>query len=97
MRNFNFKNSFDIAVNIFTSFGYFEDDSENFKVIGNVSDSLKKNGYFVFDFINKKYLEKNIVPYSKSETGKYTVIQKRKIEDGFVKKQIMIRERKRRH
>lgn len=91
MRDFNFKNSFEIAVNIFTSFGYFEDDKENFKVIKNVSDSLKKGGYFVFDFINKKYLEKNIVPYSKSRKGIYTVIQNRKIENGFVKKDIQIK------
>ena len=91
MRDFNFKNSFEIAVNIFTSFGYFEDDSENFKVIKNASDSLKKGGYFVFDFINRKYLEKNIVPYSKSRKGIYTIIQKRRIENGFVKKDIQIK------
>lgn len=91
MRDFNFKNSFEVAVNIFTSFGYFEDDSENFKVIKNVSDSLKTGGYFVFDFLNKKYLEKNLVPYSKSRKGIYTVIQKRKIENGFVKKDITIK------
>lgn len=91
MRDFNFKNSFDVAVNIFTSFGYFENDSENFKVIKNVSDSLKMGGYFVFDFLNKTYLEKNLVPYSKSRKGIYTVIQKRKIENGFVKKDITIK------
>ena len=54
MRNFNFKNSFDIAVNIFTSFGYFDNDKENAGVFRNVSDSLKKNGYFIFDFVCKK-------------------------------------------
>ncbi|MEZ4822386.1 MAG: hypothetical protein R2942_08165 [Ignavibacteria bacterium] len=31
MRYFNFKGSFDIAVNIFTSFGYFDNDEENFR------------------------------------------------------------------
>jgi len=90
MRNFNYKNSFDIAVNIFTSFGYFEDDRENFRVIENVSRSLKKNGYFLFDFLNKSYLEKNIVPFSKNKIGQYVMKQKRRIENGFVKKEILI-------
>ncbi|MEO8666407.1 MAG: class I SAM-dependent methyltransferase [Ignavibacteria bacterium] len=94
MRDFNFHGSFDVAVNIFTSFGYFEDDKENFKVIGNVSDSLKKGGYFVFDFINKGYIEKNIVPYSRSRQGEITLIQKRMIEKGFIKKNITIRKNK---
>lgn len=94
MRDFNFKGSFDIAVNIFTSFGYFDNDKENFQVIKNVSDSLKKGGYFVFDFINKNYLVKNIVPYSLSRNGKFTIKQKRRIENDFVIKEISIKKGK---
>lgn len=94
MRYFNFKESFDIAVNIFTSFGYFDNDEENFRVIKNVSDSLKKGGYFVFDFINKKYLEKNIVPYSIDRKGKFTIKQNRRIENDFVIKEISIKKGK---
>ena len=92
MRSFNFNNSFDIAVNIFTSFGYFDNDQENFRVIRNVSDSLKTGGYFVFDFLNKKYLEDNLIPITKKKHGSTSVIQRRKIEDGFVKKIITISE-----
>lgn len=91
MRYFNFRNSFDIALNIFTSFGYFENDIENYRVIDNVSKSLKKNGYFVFDFLNKVYLEKNLEPYSKNNYGNVTVVQKRKLINGFVKKDIFIK------
>ena len=92
MRNFNFNNSFDIAVNIFTSFGYFDNDQENFSVIRNVSDSLKTGGYFLFDFLNKRYLEENLISMTKKKHGSSTVIQRRKIEDGFVKKNITISE-----
>ncbi|MDQ3020157.1 MAG: class I SAM-dependent methyltransferase [Bacteroidota bacterium] len=94
MRDFNFKNSFDIAVNIFTSFGYFENDRENFKVIENASNSLKTGGYFVFDFLNKKYIQKNLVPYSKTKKGFFTVTQKRKIENQFIVKDIVIKKNK---
>lgn len=90
MRDFNFGNTFDIAVNIFTSFGYFDNDKENFRVIENVSDSLKKGGYFVFDFLNKYYLEKNLKPLSRNIIGNSSVVQRRKIENGFVKKTIII-------
>ena len=92
MRYFNFNNSFDIAVNIFTSFGYFDNDLENFSVIRNVSDSLKTGGYFLFDFLNKRYLEENLISLTKQKHGSTSVIQRRKIEDGFVKKSITISE-----
>ena len=91
MRKFNFKNSFDIAVNIFTSFGYFESDEENSKVFENVSNSLRKDGYFIFDFLNKNYLENHLVPTTRNKHGNITVVQKRIIENGFVKKNIIIK------
>jgi SAM-dependent methyltransferase len=91
MRYFNFKGSFDIALNIFTSFGYFDNDDENFSVIENAKKSLKTNGYFIFDFLNKDYLVKNIVPYSRKKIGEDLVIQKRRIGNGFIKKEITIK------
>lgn len=90
MRNFNFKNSFDLAINIFSSFGYFENDKDNFKVFENINSSLKKGGIFVFDFLNEHYLRKNFVKMdSKSFNGK-KVIQKRRIENNFIFKDIKI-------
>jgi SAM-dependent methyltransferase len=91
MRNFDFKNSFHIAVNLFTSFGYFDNDSENFLIFENVSSSLRKNGFFVFDFLNGIYLKKNLIKSSKGKIGDNTVIQKRRIENNFVIKDIIIK------
>ncbi|MBN1634060.1 MAG: class I SAM-dependent methyltransferase [Ignavibacteria bacterium] len=90
MRNFNYNNSFDAAVNIFSSFGYFENDIENFIVFDNIRLSLKKHGIFVFDFLNETYLRKNIVPLSKSKLKGKTIVQKRSIVGGFVFKYIYI-------
>ena len=36
--------NFDVVLNLFTSFGYFEKDSDNFKVIQTIKSSLKQNG-----------------------------------------------------
>lgn len=45
-------NEFDVVFNLFTSFGYFETEKENFSVIKAVEQSLKKGGGFVIDFLN---------------------------------------------
>lgn len=91
MRKFNFKNSFDLAVNIFTSFGYFDNDEENFNVIKNISGSLRKGGYFVFDFINSENIKNTLVPKSRKKFGDIEVIQKRRIENGFIIKDITVK------
>ena len=90
MRNFNFHKSFDIAINIFTSFGYFKDDSENFKLFENALSSLKKNGYLVFDYFNVHYLTKNIVSESYDKINNRVILQKRTIRGEFLIKEIYI-------
>lgn len=90
MRNFDFKSSFDIVLNIFSSFGYFEKDEENFKVLKNVFLSLKKNGYFVFDFLNEAYLRKYLIKKDFVNISGKKVLQKRRIENNFVYKDIII-------
>jgi len=91
MRNFNFRESFDVSINLFTSFGYFDIDEENFLLFKNASSSIRKNGWFVFDFLNGIYLKKNLVKESRSSIGKIKVIQKRHIENNFIIKDIIIK------
>lgn len=52
MRNIFRNHYFDYIFNLFTSFGYFEHDSDDVRVLQNVSNSLKSGGYFIFDFLN---------------------------------------------
>lgn len=49
---------FDAVFNLFTSFGYFEDPTDNICVIENIKSSLKPNGFGVIDFMNA-HKEKN--------------------------------------
>ncbi|MBI5403226.1 MAG: class I SAM-dependent methyltransferase [Ignavibacteriae bacterium] len=90
MRDFNFGNSFELALNIFSSFGYFETDDENFSVFKNVKSSLKKKGYFVFDFLNEALLRKNLVKKDFIVVQGKKVHQERRIENNFVYKNIRI-------
>ena len=90
MRKFDFRKKFDLALNLFTSFGYFENDIENFSVFKNASLSLKPGGFFVFDFLNGNYLKKHLKHVTKTQISGKKVLQKRRIENDFVIKDILI-------
>ncbi|MDI6799032.1 MAG: class I SAM-dependent methyltransferase, partial [Candidatus Aenigmarchaeota archaeon] len=56
MRIIPYKNEFDVVINMFSSFGYFDKEKENFKVLKAVSNALKLNGLFLLDLPNKNWL-----------------------------------------
>lgn len=58
MREKFFKNEFNAVINLFSSFGYFENEQENIKVLKNINKSLKPNGKFLIDLLNKKWFLK---------------------------------------
>jgi len=50
---------FDGAINVFTAWGYFEEDRENEQVIEGIARSLKLGGRFLLDVINREWLIRN--------------------------------------
>lgn len=56
MREINFNNEFDVALNLFTAMGYFDNDEDDVKFISGVYRALKPNGQFLIDFINFTYI-----------------------------------------
>lgn len=56
MRTFCRFEAFDAAVNLFTSFGYFEDPVDDRRVLANVYRSLKPGGVFLLDLMGKEVL-----------------------------------------
>jgi SAM-dependent methyltransferase len=87
--------SFDLVVNLFTSFGYFEDDRENQRVLLCVHDSLRPGGIIVIDFLNASEVRTHLVPYDERVENGITIEQTRAIsaDDRFVEKRIRLRER----
>jgi SAM-dependent methyltransferase len=87
--------SFDLVVNLFTSFGYFEDDRENQRVLLCVHDSLRTGGLVVIDFLNASEVRTHLVPYDERVENGITIEQTRVIsaDDRFVEKRIRLRER----
>jgi len=88
IRTISFKRQFRLILNIFTSFGYFEDDAQNFLLFSNVEKLLADNGTFVFDFLNEKYVRKNLIPQSLEKIENIVVNQNRRIENNRVIKDI---------
>jgi SAM-dependent methyltransferase len=56
MRTFCRPDSFDVTLNLFTSFGFFADQSEDSKVVLNVYRSLRNDGVFILDMSGKEIL-----------------------------------------
>ncbi|TMI66495.1 MAG: methyltransferase domain-containing protein [Bacteroidetes bacterium] len=61
------KNQFDYVFNFFTSFGYFRNEEENNKVIGNICHSLKPGGTLVLDYLNVAWSEERLIPEETKE------------------------------
>ncbi|GED13442.1 SAM-dependent methyltransferase [Aneurinibacillus migulanus] len=93
MREIPFESEFDILFNLFTSFGYFPEDAENEKVLHRMAQALRPDGHFVIDYLNPLYIEEHLVPESSREVEDKSIVERRKIEDGFVVKEINITEK----
>ncbi|MGD8781508.1 MAG: methyltransferase domain-containing protein [Ignavibacteria bacterium] len=93
-RNIYFKRKFNLIVNLFTSFGYFQSDKENFAFINNSLNFLLDGSFFVIDYFNKNYLVENIVSETKRNRNGKTLIEKRFIENDRVIKEIIIKGKK---
>ncbi|MDG1038686.1 MAG: class I SAM-dependent methyltransferase [Polaribacter sp.] len=83
-----FKSKYDAVFNLFTSFGYFEDDREDILILNNIKQSLKKDGFFVFDFLNAEKVKLNIVAKEIKVVNSITFNIKREIKNGFILKHI---------
>jgi SAM-dependent methyltransferase len=81
---------YDAIVNFFTSFGYFDTPEEDAKVLHAVHDALVGGGQFIMDFLNARFVTEHLVAESMSLVENATIIQDRRIADGFVHKHISI-------
>lgn len=83
-----FLNKYDVAFNLFTSFGYFENEADNISAIKALSDSIKPEGVLVMDFLNTHKTIDNMVEKEQKKVGELTFNIKRKVKNGFIVKQI---------
>ncbi|MFC4601874.1 class I SAM-dependent methyltransferase [Cohnella hongkongensis] len=82
--------SFDAVVNLFTSFGYFEEDGEQLKVLQQIHKALKPQGKYMIDLLNEEYVKEHLVPFSQREVDGITISETRRLHNGFVEKEIHV-------
>ncbi|HKD70432.1 MAG TPA: class I SAM-dependent methyltransferase [Candidatus Binataceae bacterium] len=83
-RAFHASNRFDAAINMFTSFGYFEDPAQDFKVEQILHASLKPAGRLIIDVNGKEILARKFQErvWSQHDDGSLG-LEERKIHSGW--------------
>ena len=87
-----YPDQFDAVFNLFTSFGYFEDDSCNLKTIKAIKSELNTNGFGVIDFMNVDYVIENLIAENTKNVEGIDFLQKRYVADGYITKDISFRD-----
>ena len=90
LRTFQSHVKFDLVVNLFTSFGYFNSDEENFLFAENAYNMINDNGYYVLDYLNKYFLEDNLIDHTEKVFDDKQIQERRFIRNGRVEKKITI-------
>lgn len=83
-----FENTYNAIFNLFTSFGYFEDDNEDLLILENMKNGLKEDGTIVLDFLNVEKVKSNLVKEETKLVDDINFHIKREIKDGFIQKHI---------
>lgn len=79
---------FGAVFNLFTSFGYFDEASDNQRVIDAIAEMLLPNGILVIDFLNAQRVRDTLVASEVVQRGTITFEIQREISHGKVVKQI---------
>lgn len=90
MREVFVEDQFDYVFNLFTSFGYFEQSEENYAAIKSMSLALKKNGFFVLDYLNPTVVINNLVPKEKKTIDGIEFHITREVKDNWIVKNISL-------
>jgi SAM-dependent methyltransferase len=83
MRRFCTPDTFDAAINLFTSFGYFEDAKDDELVIKNMYRSLKDGGVFLIDTMGKEVLARIFLERNWYERDDGIILEERKISKNW--------------
>ena len=83
-----FDEKFDAIFNLFTSFGYFENEEDNLTTLIAIKDSLAEYGFAVIDFMNVDYVITNLIPSEIKTVEGIDFHIKRFHIDGYIYKEI---------
>lgn len=81
-------NKYNFVLNLFTSFGYFEDIEDNLKTLQSVNQSLKTGGKLVIDFFNADFILKNLKENEKKVIDETVFLITKKVINNIIYKRI---------
>jgi SAM-dependent methyltransferase len=90
MRNYFRSNYFDFVLNLFTSFAYFDSTHDEKRAMKMAANALKPNGILVIDFFNAQKVINNLVPFEEKLIDGVHFKLNKKIEHGYIIKEIEI-------
>lgn len=83
-----FEDQFDAIFNLFTSFGYFENEQDNLATLKAIKESLTEYGFAVIDFMNVHQVIANLVPEEVKTVDGIAFHIKRYVKDHYIFKEI---------
>ncbi len=83
MRKYERPNHFDVALSLFTSFGYFEAAGENRQALSNIYHSLRTGGKFILQFMGKEVLARIFVERNWVEKDGAFHLQERSVSNNW--------------
>lgn len=83
-----YNEKFDAVFNLFTSFGYFENEEDNLRTIKAIKADLNEMGFGVIDFMNSEYVIDNLVPNEIKIVDNIEFNIKRYVDNGYIMKDI---------
>lgn len=83
-----YRTQFDAVFNLFTSFGYFENEDDNLRTIKAIKSNLNDHGFAVIDFMNSNYVIDHLVDDDVKTVEGIDFHQKRQVIDGYIIKDI---------
>lgn len=83
---------YDGVVNLFTAFGYFEDDADHRRALRHMADALRPGGWLVQDYLNTPHVVDTLVPEDARIEDGVRIEQHRWVENERVNKTITLRQ-----
>jgi SAM-dependent methyltransferase len=81
MREYCAPNHFDIIINMFGSFGYFENPDDDQRVVTNMYTSLRAGGQFLIETAGKEILARDFQKRDWSEAGDLLLLSERNVSE----------------
>jgi SAM-dependent methyltransferase len=85
MKTFCRLDTFDAALSLFTSFGYYDDPADNQRVLLNICASLKTGGKLIIDLHGKETLARVFKKRSWDQRGEYIIMEERTVLDDWAR------------